>query len=319
MSSAEARTRPEREAMERSPEEQREHERRAVAEHYQHDVDIFSMVLDSRLAYATGVFHRPDEDLETAQRRKFARIQAKLAIQPGERVLDVGCGWGSNLLYLAEHTGGHFFGITLSERQRDEALRRARASGVEDRVRIEVRHVEDLALEPASFDAILFSGSIVHMHNREAVHGMVGRLLKPSGRLLISDCYYPAESRGDRESSATQYIFVEALGYCRLLHLGEELSLIEKAGLDILHVEDLTSSYVLTLERWIDNVRKNRRRIDELSPGFSRVLQQYMTVAKLSFARRTALEYMILATKGRPAVDVAAFPILPPGYEEGSR
>ncbi len=319
MSAISPRTPAEREAMERSPEEQREHERRMVAEHYQHDVEIFSLVLDSRLAYATGVFHSPDEDLETAQRRKFARIEAKLAIKPGERVLDVGCGWGSNLLYLAEHTKGDFLGITLSERQRDEALQRARAAGVADRVRIEVRHVEDLALEPASFDAILFSGSIVHMHNREGVHGMVGRLLRPGGRLLISDCYYPAESRGDRESAATQYIFVEALGYCRLLHLSEELALIEKAGLDILHVEDLTSSYALTLERWIDNVRHNRRRIEAISPGFSRVLQQYMTVAKLSFARRTALEYMILATKGRPALDVAAFPILPPAGEAGPR
>ncbi|MDI1433718.1 SAM-dependent methyltransferase [Polyangium sorediatum] len=314
-----AHTRPEREAMERSPAEQREHERRVVAEHYQHDVEIFSMVLDSRLAYATGVFVRPDEDLETAQARKFARIQAKLDIQPGERVLDVGCGWGSNLLYLAEHTKGEFFGITLSERQREEAMRRARLAGVAERVHIDVRHVEDLALEPASFDVVLFSGSIVHMHNREEIHHAVARILRPSGRLLISDCYYPAEHRGDRESTATDYIFVEALGYCRLVHLSEELGFIERAGLDICHVEDLTSSYALTLERWIDNVRKNRRRIEAISPGFSRLLQQYMTVAKLSFARRTALEYMILATQGRPRVEVASFPIAPPAREKGER
>jgi cyclopropane-fatty-acyl-phospholipid synthase len=314
-----AHTRPEREAMARSSAEQREHERNVVAEHYQHDVDIFSMVLDSRLAYATGVFASLDEDLETAQARKFARIQAKLAIKPGERVFDVGCGWGSNLLFLAEHTEGEFFGITLSEKQREEALRRARLAGVADRVNIEVRHVEDLALEPASFDVVLFSGSIVHMHNREEIHQMVSRILRPGGRLLISDCYFPAERRGDRESAATDYIFVEALGYCRLLHLSDELSFIERAGMDVLHVEDLTSSYAITLERWIDNVRKNRRRIEELSPGFSRLLQQYMTIAKLSFARRTALEYMILATKGRPAVDVGTFPIVPASEKGASR
>ncbi|MFT3773784.1 MAG: class I SAM-dependent methyltransferase [Minicystis sp.] len=303
-----AHTQAEREAMARSHAAQVEHERVQVAEHYQHDPTIFQMVLDSRLAYATGVFHDPSEDLETAQRRKYERIRTKLAIKPGERVLDVGCGWGSNLLYLAQHTRGIFRGITLSQNQREEALARARAWDVASRVQIDVCHVEDLGLEPESLDAVLFSGSIVHMHNREEIHAMVARALKPGGRVLISDCYFPGTARGDRESAATQYIFVEALGYCRLIGLGEEMSMMERAGLDILHVEDLTSHYALTLDRWIDNVRKNRKRIEEISPGFSRVLQSYMTIAKLSFARRTALEYMILATKGRPVIDVGAFP-----------
>lgn len=307
--SATAQTRAEREAMQRSEQGQREHERRAVAAHYEHTPEIFSLVLDQRLAYATGIFADPGEDLETAQLRKYRRIQSKLDIRPGERVLDVGCGWGSNLLFLAQHTGGQFHGITLSARQRDEAVARARAWGVADRVRIDVLHVEELDLPAESVDAVLFSGSIVHMHNREAIHGRVARLLRPGGRLLISDCYYPVEIRGDRESAATEYIFVEALGYCRLLGLAEELGLIERAGLDILHVEDLTSHYVLTLGRWIDNVRRHRRQIEELAPGFSRVLQQYMTIARASFARRTALEYMILATKGAPRLDVGRWPI----------
>ena len=307
-----AHTRPEREAIARSPEAQREHERSVVAEHYQHEVEIFSMVLDSRLAYATGVFARPDEDLETAQDRKFGRIQAKLDIKPGERVFDVGCGWGSNLLYLAEHTEGRFYGITLSERQREEALRRARLAGVADRVNIEVRHVEDLAPEPASFDVVLFSGSIVHMHNREAIHRMVSRILRPGGRLLISDCYLPGRAprrsreRGDAITSSSRRSAIA--GSCtsarssRSSNARGSISCTSRIS---------TSSYAITLERWIDNVRKNRRRIEEISPGFSRLLQQYMTVAKLSFARRTALEYMILATKGRPAVEVSSFPIVP--------
>ncbi|MFV8756360.1 SAM-dependent methyltransferase [Nannocystaceae bacterium ST9] len=304
-----ARTRAEREASQRSAFEQREHERRVVASHYEHDPDIFTMVLDRRLAYATGVFLDPSEDLETAQERKYARILAKLAIRPGERVLDIGCGWGSNLLYLAQHSQGVFQGITLSAQQRQVALDRAREWGVADRVQIDLCHVEDLRLAPESVDVVLFSGSIVHMHNREAVHRLVGEVLRPGGRMLISDCYFPVQVRGDRESAATQYIFVEALGYCRLLGLAEELALIEAAGLDILHVEDLTRHYALTLARWIDNVRRNRRHIEALAPGFAAVLQQYMTVAQLSFAKRTALEYMILASKGAPLVDPGAWPI----------
>ncbi len=303
------RTPAEREAMRLSREEQSAHEAREVAAHYEHNPEIFKLVLDKRLAYSTGVFLDPSEDLETGQARKFARIKAKLDIQPGEKVLDVGCGWGSLLLYLAQNTRGMFHGITLSAKQRDVALERARDWGVADRVRVDLTHVEKLNAAPDSYDVVLFSGSIVHMHNREEIHQLVGRILKPGGRLFISDCYYPEQVRGNRDSPATQYIFVTALGYCRLLSLSEELMLIERAGMDVLHVEDLTRSYVQTLGHWIDNVRRNRSQIETMAPGFSAVLQNYMTVAKLSFDRRTALEYMILATKGRPRLNIGAWPI----------
>ncbi|AUX20852.1 hypothetical protein SOCEGT47_013280 [Sorangium cellulosum] len=305
-----ARTRAEREALARTPEEQREHERREVAAHYENDPEIFSRVLDSRLAYATGIFLDPGESLEAAQERKFDWVRRELDIQPGERVLDVGCGWGSNLIYLAERTGGSLWGVTLSDKQRQEALRRAERAGVASRVRIDLAHIEDLDLAPGSLDAVLFVGSIVHMHNRERIHQKVAAALRPGGRLLISDCYFPARARGDRESAATQYIFVQALGYCRLISLAEELGMIEQAGLDVRRVEDLTSSYVLTVARWIDNVRAHRAEIEARAPGFSRLLQTYMTVGRLSFARRTALEYMIVATKpgGRDRLGVAPSP-----------
>ena len=154
---------------------------------------------------------------------------------------------------------------------------------------------------------ILFSGSIVHMRNRAEIHQMVNRVLRPGGRVLISDCYFPSQIRGDRASRATDYIFYKTLGYCLLLNLHEEMSLIEKAGLDILHVQDLTGSYALTLNAWINNIRLNRKKIEALAPGFAAVLQGYMTVAQLSFARRTALEYMILAAKGHTRAEVGSW------------
>jgi len=284
----------------RSAAEQREYERRRVAEHYEHHPEIFELVLDARLGYATAMFAGPDEGLDVAQERKYARVAEQLDLRPGERALDVGCGWGSNLLYLAEHTQALLRGVTLSEQQRAHALRLAAQRGVADRVRVDRLHVEDLDLEPESLDATLFVGSVVHMRNREEIYRRVAAALRPGGRLLISDCFFPRVPKGDRDSSATRYIFFEALGYCRLLHLSEELALIEEAGLEVARVEDLTSSYVLTLGCWIENVRRNRARIEELSPGFARVLQTYMTIARLSFARRTALEYMVVATKGAP-------------------
>jgi cyclopropane-fatty-acyl-phospholipid synthase len=119
--------------------------------------------------------------------------------------------------------------------------------------------------------------------------------------VLISDCYFPKEVRGNRDSPAARYIFERALGYCRLVGLSEELGLLEEQGLDVTQVVDLTSSYVATLERWIDGVRRHRQRIEALAPGFAKILQTYMTVAKLTFQRRHAIEYMIVARKPEAA------------------
>jgi cyclopropane-fatty-acyl-phospholipid synthase len=201
----------------RTIEEQREYERNAVAEHYEHDPEIFGLVLDGRLGYATGIFQDPAEDLETAQVRKYRWIADRLDIQPGDDVLDVGCGWGSNLLHLAEVTQGTFHGVTLSPKQQAYTLDRARERGIADRVRVDEMHIEDLELAADSVAAVIFVGSVVHMHNREEIYGRVARALRPGGRLLISDCFFPAQVRGDRQSTATHYIFFEALGYCRLL------------------------------------------------------------------------------------------------------
>lgn len=301
--------RSEKEAMARDGLAQREHERERVAEHYQNDPEIFRAVLGRQMAYSVGVFESPSDSLEAAQDRKLARIRAKLDVRPGEKVLDVGCGWGSVLVDLAERTEGQIHGLTLSARQREVALSRARAAGAGDRVRIDLCHVEELELPPESVDAIVFSGSIVHMHHRRAVHELVGRVLRPGGRVLISDCYFPRELRGDRDSRATHHIFVTALGYCRLTTLTEELGLIEAAGIDVVHVEDLTDSYVRTVDAWIDNIRRGRAAIDARSPGFARLLQTYMLVGRMSFHRRSALEYMILGVKGRPRVTPSAWPL----------
>jgi cyclopropane-fatty-acyl-phospholipid synthase len=288
----------EREALTRSSDVQREFERQKVAAHYEHNVDIFSLVLDSQLTYSTGIFRSAGEDLETAQKRKFEHVRNLLNIQPGEKVFDAGCGWGSILLDLAKHTEGHFRGVTLSGKQREVVLQRARERGIDHRIRVDVAHVAEVDLEPNSMDVIIFSGSIVHMHDREAIHRWAARALRPGGRLFISDCYFPAQQRGSRNSRATDYILGHALGYCRLLTLSEELRLMEQNGLDIRLVQDLTSSYVHTVKHWIDNVRRHRKRLEELAPGFAHILQCYMTIGRLSFRRRTALEYMILATKG---------------------
>ena len=185
-----AQTRAEAEALTRSSADQREHERQVVAEHYEHDAEIFTHVLGRHLAYSTGIYHDPREDLDVAQDRKLAWITDRLMIQPGDRVLDVGCGWGSALLHLAGNTAGHIRGITLSGHQRAFALERARERGIDERVTIDLAHIGDVELAPESLDAVLFIGSVVHMHDRAAVYAKVADALKPGGppadlRLLL--------------------------------------------------------------------------------------------------------------------------------------
>lgn len=288
----------ERAAQDRRREEQLEFERRAVAEHYEHDPRIFRLVLGRHVAYSTGKFERASDTLDQAQDQKLAWLAAQLALPAEGRVLDVGCGWGSVALYLAaQHPGVRVQGVTLSREQRAYLLEQGRARGLDARLQIDVQHVGELAVAPGSLDAVVFSGSVVHMHDRAAAYGLAARALRPGGRLLVSDCVFPAREHGDRESRATQYIFGTALGYCRLLTLSEELGFMERAGFDVERVEDFTDSYVHTTGHWIDNVRRHRARIDELAPGFSRLLQTYMTVGRLSFARRSALEYMIVARR----------------------
>ena len=296
----------EQNALDRTAQEQRNFEQDRVAVHYEHDPAIFSMVLGSTLAYSTGVYESTDDDLEIAQARKLAHIRDLLNLAPGEKAFDAGCGWGSVMLSLAQETDARIRGITLSPHQKDFLLDKADRLGVRDRVDVSVEHVEEVELEPESLDAIYFVGSIVHMHNREAVHKWAANALKPNGRLFISDCYFPTMERGDRLSTANDYILGRTLGYCRLTSLSEELGMMEAAGLDVVRVEDHTASYVRTVGHWIDNIRQNRSQINELAPGFARTLQAYMTIGRTSFARRTALEYMILAQKpGSPVPAVS--------------
>src|SRR5215207_5668624 len=116
----------------------------------------------------------------------------------------------------------------------------ARILGVEGRIRVDLCHVEDLTLKPESLDAVYFVGSIVHMHSRKGLIHRMTRALKPGGRLFISDCYYPAQVRGDRNSRATTYILHEVLGYCLLRKLNEELRDLKD------------NSYVKTVKVWIE-------------------------------------------------------------------
>src|SRR5262249_53031913 len=139
----------------------RERDARAVRHHYDVSNDFFALFLDASMTYSCGVFSRGADTLEAAQEAKLELVCTKLALQAGERVLDVGCGWGAFALHAARHHGVHVTGITLSPAQAELARRRVAEAGLSERIDIQLADYRELAAEP--FDAIASIGMVEHV------------------------------------------------------------------------------------------------------------------------------------------------------------
>jgi len=230
----------------------RSRDARAVRHHYDVSNEFFALFLDRSMTYSCAFFSRaPDPDsLEAAQEAKLELICRKLALQPGERLLDVGCGWGGFAIHAAARHGVNVVGITLSEPQAALARERVREAGLADRVRIRVQDYRDLAGE--RFDAIASIGMVEHV-GAERIDLYARRLagmLRPGGRLLnhgIARLYEAAAG-----VFTMRYVFPDS----EPLPLSRVLLALERAGFVTGHVEGFGSDYIETLRHWA-------RRLDE--------------------------------------------------------
>jgi cyclopropane-fatty-acyl-phospholipid synthase len=234
----------------------RERDARAVRHHYDLPTEYFGLFLDESMTYSCGIFSRGASTLEEAQETKLELVCTKLGLEAGQRVLDVGCGWGSFAIHAAERHGVEVVGITLSEPQAAEARRRVRERGLADRVEIRVADYREL--EPASFDAIASIGMVEHVGSNQ-VDDYARRLatvLRPGGRLLNHGI---ARVRvGDPEAGpfSERYVFPDAAP----LHLSRIVLALERAGLKTDHVEGLAADYAETLGHWL---RRLEDRLDD--------------------------------------------------------
>src|SRR3954447_24211193 len=181
---------------------------RAVRHHYDVSNDFFALFLDSSMTYSCAVFSRGATTLEEAQRTKLELVCTKLGLEPGERVLDVGCGWGSFAIHAAREHGVHVTGITLSEPQARLARERAATAGVADRVDIGVMDYRDLSAGEA-FDAIASIGMVEHVGEAQIdlyAH-VLARLLRPVGRLLNHGIARLRHSDPDAGPFSERYVF----------------------------------------------------------------------------------------------------------------
>jgi cyclopropane-fatty-acyl-phospholipid synthase len=232
----------------------RERDRQAIAHHYDVSNDFYALFLDARMVYSCGYFPNGDETLDRAQEAKLDLICRKLRLQPGERFLDIGCGWGALAIHAAERFGVTSTGVTLSQKQLDLARQRARDAGLEERVRFELRDYRDVA---GQFDKIASIGMAEHV-GRETLPTYFRTAyehLAPGG-LMLNHAIHRGPIRSEVDGRVVsgefmrRYVFPDG----EILPLWQSLEAAESAGFEVRDVEDLREHYAQTLRAWVRNL-----------------------------------------------------------------
>jgi len=303
----------------------------AVTHHYNVSNRFYEMVLGPSMTYSCAVFATPDDTLEAAQARKVDLVARKLDLQPGMRLLDVGCGWGAMSIHAARHYGASVVGVTLSEPQRRYATEQAKLAGVSDLVEFRLQDFRDIQDGP--FDAISSIGMSEHVGRRSLPNysQIIFDLLKPGGRFLnhaigkpVSFDDDPQPSRLSEMSRQTQialgmrgpsksgsafierYVFPDG----ELHEVGSLISMFQAHGFEVRHVESLREHYALTLRRWVDNLTKRfDEAVEEVGIERARVWRLYMAGSAVGFERHHLEIHQVLNV--RPLEGKSGMPLRP--------
>lgn len=266
--------------------------RRNVAHHYDLSLDLYRRFLDEDLQYSCAYFERPDVTLEEAQAAKKRHIAAKLLLSPGQKVLDIGCGWGGMALTLAELAGVEVDGITLSQEQLSVARARAETKGLAGRARFSLTDYRDVA---GPYDRIVSVGMFEHVGrpNYQAYFDQVARLLKDDGVAVIHSI-----GRSEGPGSTSQWIdkYIFPGGY--IPALSEVLPAVERAGLYVTDIEILRLHYAETLRHWRERFAVNRETIADLyDERFCRMWEFYLGISEMSFRHRGHMVFQLQLAK----------------------
>jgi cyclopropane-fatty-acyl-phospholipid synthase len=226
-------------------------DRETVQHHYDVSNDFYAALLGPSFVYSCAYFDDASDTLEEAQERKLEVICRKLRLAPGERLLDVGCGWGSLVMHAAQHHGVRAVGITISEEQAALARERVQEAGLADRVEIRVADYREI--DDGPYDKIASVGMYEHVGHAQldGYAATLARLVRPGGLVLNHGIarLFTAAAAGPK-SLIQRYIFPDG----ELLPLGEVVSSLTRAGLETRDVESLREHYGLTLRRWLANL-----------------------------------------------------------------
>jgi cyclopropane-fatty-acyl-phospholipid synthase len=291
----------------------------SIKHHYDVSNDFYRLVLGPSMTYSCAVFETDATTLEDAQAAKHELISRKLALEPGMRMLDVGCGWGSLLLHAAEHHGTEGVGVTISQAQVELASKRVAESGYPGLVEIRLQDYREVADGP--FDAISSVGMFEHVgraHFATYARTLYDQL-RPGGRLLNHAISRPgvvteptalgqvkATARrigyaaGSSRSTRTRSPFIQHYVFPdgELQEVGSVVSILQEQGFEVRHVESLREHYVRTLRHWVDNLES---RWDDAvafaGEGRARVWRLYMAASALGFEHGGISVHQVLAAR----------------------
>jgi cyclopropane-fatty-acyl-phospholipid synthase len=270
----------------------RRRSRENVAHHYDLDGRLYSLFLDADRQYSCGYFETPGQTLDDAQLAKKRHIAAKLLVEPDERVLDIGCGWGGMGLYLAETTGADVTGVTLSQEQHAIANERAAEKGLSDHARFKLQDYRDVS---GPFDRIVSVGMFEHVgvNHYDTFFRKSAQLLKDDGVMMLH-AIGRSEGPGITNPWISKYIFPG--GY--IPSLSEVLPCIEKAGLLVTDIEILRLHYAETLKAWRERFLAHREEVERIyDERFERMWEFYLASSEMSFREQNMMVFQIQLTK----------------------
>lgn len=274
----------------------RQRDRQAVTYHYNVSNDFYRIWLDERMVYSCGYFAASDDDLDLAQKRKLDYICRKLRLKAGERFLDIGCGWGSLVMYAAENYGVDAFGITLSEPQAELAKERIRRLGLENRCRVEVCDYREV-LGESRFDKLASVGMFEHVgiSHLQEYFDRAWRLLRPGGVFLNHGIAGSlSEPFPDGPSFVDRYVFPDS----ELLPISTTIRSAEQSGFEVRDLESLREHYALTLRHWVRRLEGARDVVRRVTDETTyRIWRLYMAGSAYNFDRGRLNIYQALLVK----------------------
>lgn len=276
-----------------------------VSYHYDVSNAFYQLFLDPDMVYSCGYFHDWDQDLAQAQWNKLDMSCRRLRLKPGDRLLDIGCGWGAMVCHAAQHYGAICDGVTLSQEQFALAVQRVNALGLQDKVTIRLM---DYAEVQGEYDKISSIGMVEHvgLANLPRYYETVHRLLKPGGLYLNHGITHGGRRKKTRTEFRllTKYIFPGG----ELDSIGGTVRGLEQAGFEIHDTENWRLHYARTCRLWHDNLRRNLdAACAEVGRPKARLWLLYLAGCALAFQRGGALIYQTLASKRAKGMQ-----ILPP-------